>query len=160
MLKLDFNRSIDFERGLDSWNGLKRFDASYNNPVVKLAIGRRKEFKFAKRVYPIFLSGLSEYPDVLSDSEKEGYDWKVKKFPVDIVRQIKIYFHKKSGLFYGFKMVDEQGKIFIKAVKEKYKKYTNRSSYSFSIGQGERIVGMRGRYNQKLQFVIGRVANQ
>ena len=86
-------------------------------------------------------------------------DWEVEDIPVDIVIKVNIYFGKKISHVYGFEILDEQGNILIKAVTDKDKSRPDVSCYSFSIGQGERIVGIRGS-SSDYQFVIGRVANQ
>ena len=53
LYNLDLNKSIDFGRYVD-WRGIEPFDVSYNNPVVKLAIGTHKEHGYVTGVYPIF----------------------------------------------------------------------------------------------------------
>ena len=79
----------------------------------------------------------------------------MKDIPVDIVRQVNIYFQKSGGLTRGLEILDVKGNMLIKAVTEENKSDPKNSFYSFSIGQGERIVGIR-RDALQYKFVIGR----
>ena len=53
ILNFNLSSSIVLE-GYDDWRGLEPFDVSFNNPVVKLAIGAHKENRSVTDIYPIF----------------------------------------------------------------------------------------------------------
>ena len=80
---------------------------------------------------------------------------------MDIAIKVSIFFDKSFAYIRGLEMFDHQGKLLLQTVKyDNIKTHPSILCYSFSIGQGERIVAVKCRrygYGMSdVQLVIGR----
>ena len=141
-----------------NWLGLAAEDVKYNNPVVKLAHYN------GKYMYPVFQSGFSLYPDELPKFMKDQkWKWEVVEIPdFIIVRQVKIYFDSQYSWFKGLEMFNEQGDSLLKTVDDIWKSKSYVSFHIVTIGEGERLVGLRcgqsGDSQKDVTLIIGRQA--